>query len=135
MAEETHVDADELIRELVLSLALDGIETPHQVGEFPGSDLEKHLPYIAIEVVTGTADYFEQEPIIDVDVFASSRAEAKKVAGAIQLAFLQYPWSVQVAGRNVTIDEMRCNRLPVKLPWEDPEIRRQSATYQFSARR
>lgn len=135
MAEETHVYADELMRELVLSLGIEELEDPEQVGEFPGSDLKDRLPYVAIEVVTGTADYFEQEPIIDIDVFASSRSEAKKVAAALQLAFLQYPWSVQVAERNVTIDEVRCNRTPVKLPWEDPEVRRQSATYQLSVRR
>lgn len=135
MEELPHVYADDLAREAILGFHLEGIDDPLQVGEFPGSDLDEKLPYVSVEVVTGRADYFEQDPIVDIDVFAKTRAEAKKLAGAIQLAFLQYPHSVQVAEREVTIDTVNCNRLPVKMPWEDPQIRRQAATYQFSVRR
>lgn len=138
MAEEPHVAIDDAVRNFILTVPLgdDGeVLTEEHVGEFPGLGLKNKLPYISIEVVSGAADYLEQDPVVDIDVFADSRAQAKKLAAALQLAFLRYPHSVQVADRTITIDRAVCISLPVKLPWEDEKIRRQSATYQFSVRR
>ena len=108
-------------------------------GEYPGTDLLGSigdLAYVSIEVVDGDADRFESEPVIDIDVFAKSRTKAKSVAAAIALVLLRYPQTVEVKeGQFFTIDRASCNRFPVKMPWDDSEIRRQSATYQLSVRR
>lgn len=134
----TYIYADEGLRSLILAQndAILGQLDDDNLGEYPGTDLLDKLPYVSIEVVDGSGDRFETEPVVDIDVFAASRAEAKSVAAAIALLILRYPESVQVAGGQIfTIDSATCIRFPVKLPWEDSQIKRQSATYQLSVRR
>lgn len=135
-ATETHPYADDIVWAFLETLELEGVDDPDtQIGEWPGSDLDQKLPYIAVEVVDGPADYLESEPVVDIDVFAATRKGAKSIAAAIQLAFLRYPSGVNVAGTWVTIDRVVCTGLPVKREWDDPSIRRQSATYQLTVRR
>lgn len=135
-----HIYADEGIRALILAQT-DLILGPLgdlNIGEYPGADLKTRIgdyAYVSIEVVDGNADRFESEPVVDVDVFALTRAKAKSVAAAIMLLFVRYPETVQVAGGHFTIDRASCLRSPVKLPWDDDTIKRQSATYQLSVRR
>lgn len=133
--------ADEGLRGLILAQS-DAILGPLQsinVGEFPGEDLLGRIgdkAYVAIEVIDGNGDRFGSEPVIDIDVFALTRAKAKSVAAAVALLILRYPESVALSGGRVfTIDSANCTRFPVKLPWDDEQIKRQSATYQLSVRR
>lgn len=136
-----YIYPDEGLRSLILAQA-DAVLGPLEsvnVGEYPGEDLLVRIgdqAYVSIEVVDGNGDRFESEPVVDIDVFALSRAKAKLVAAGIALLLVRYPESTTLSsGRVFTIDRATCLRDPVKMPWEDSGIRRQSATYQLSIRR
>lgn len=131
---QPHEYGDNIAHALITALDIEGVADA-SVGEFPGSGLAEKLPYVSVELVDGVQDFFESNPVVDIDVFAGSRAEAKRVAAAIVMGFLRYPRSVQVKDVVVTIDSVSILTSPVKRPWEDSNIRRQSATIQFSVRR
>jgi hypothetical protein len=100
-----------------------GIETPDE-------DLASKLPFIRIGRVGGApargAEHTDR-PVIDVDVFASTRAEAKLMSNEILQFLLSSPHPID-----------NCNVLigPQKLPWvEGIPIRRMFASYHLDLRR
>lgn len=130
---DTFVDPEEGLRELFLA-EIDDIEA-RQIGEFPADNPTGMAYYIAVETIGGPRDYFQDSPLIDIDVFANSRALAKSVSETVSDLLLGYPKTVLVEGRRFTIDRVGVVRRPVKEPWDDENVRRQGATYQLTVRR
>lgn len=142
MSEELpHIDPEKGVRLMVRAAVSEYAEinlTESQVGQWPTSGqtvIDADHDYISVEVGDGTQDYFESNPIIDIDVFTyDNKARAKKLASAISLYFLRYPQSVMVEGRLFQVDVARCS-VPKGMPWDDTKIRRISATLQLTVRR
>lgn len=109
------------------------------VGELPDAGIGERLPFIALDLVGGGQDYFEDHPFIAIDVFTNRRgggkARAKKIAAGISLAFLRYPDSVVVGERIFQIDSATSVQSPMAVPWGDENIRRITARYELSVRR
>lgn len=105
------------------------------IGSFPETEVALNLDYISIDLLDGNQDYFQDNPIIDIDVFSATRAQSKKLAGEVSALLLGYPWTVRVGARRFTIDSVGVIRRPVKEPWDDENVRRTGATYQLAVRR
>lgn len=130
MAVEAFVDPEAGIRALLLA------EFPDlEVGETPGTGLAEKLPYVAVDLQGGAQDYFQDDPVLDIDCFAPTKAAAKLLAAEVSAFLCCYPHTVMVGTRRFTIDSVGVVRRPVPEPWDDESIRRVSATYQLSARR
>lgn len=127
------INPAEGLRELILANFPDLLEI--NVGLFPGTALGDKLPYIAIEVQGGGQDYFTDEPLVDMDFFATTHGGANLLAGEVTSFFLRYPQSIVVGTRRFTIDRVGVVRRSVKEPWDDENIGRESATFQFTIRR
>lgn len=93
-------------------------------------DLEKALPFVRAGRAGGAPIRGEEHtdrPVIDIDVFASTRAEAKSMANRIEQMMLaaQHP-----------IDDVNVLMGPQRVPWvEGVPIVRMYASYQVSLRR
>ena len=100
-----------------------GIETPDE-------DLSTKLPFIRIGRVGGAPARGEEHtdrPVIDVDVFAATRSEAKTISNEILQLLLSAPHPLDYC--YVLIG-------PQKLPWvEGIPIRRMFASYHAGLRR
>lgn len=136
MAELAHIDPESGLRAMVM--AATGYPEA-RVGQWPESDdfvtLSEKLIYVSVEVNGGEQDYFESAPIIDIDVFALKKLDAKNAIATIVLYFLRYPQSVVVDGRHFMVDAVDIISVPQDMPWEDPKIRRQSVTIKPTVRR
>lgn len=98
--------------------------------ETPDTDLQSKLPFIRVGRVGGApargAEHTDR-PVVDVDVFASTRAEAKLMSNEILQLLISAPHPIDVC--NVLIG-------PQKLPWvEGIPIRRMFASYHLDLRR
>ena len=136
--ERAHGDPEEIVRALLLGhLSLDGLPVDEALIAGPPQQGQTYSPYyIEIAGGGGLADYFEQSPVVDIDVYAPTRARAKMVASAVQMVLLCYPWSVGLgSGEHYVIDSVTCDIAPRKMPWDDESIRRQGAQYTLSLRR
>lgn len=127
------MDPEEGLRALLLANFpnLDEIN----VGNFPTTGLAQKLPYVSVELQGGLQTYFEDEPLIDLDFFATTKDGAKNLAAEVLASLLDSHRTVVVGSRRFTIDTVGVIRRPVKEPWDDEKIRRQSAIIQISIRR
>ncbi len=98
-------------------------ETPANLQDLP--------VFVRVTLVTGRDDRITDRSVVDVDVFASSRAVAYAWAQDIRSRLTGGPHR---AGSGV-IDRVVTEEKPRRLPWEDPNIRRFGATFRISARR
>ena len=101
----------------------------HVGSEPPGPSLDTRLPFVVARRMGGPDDFFTDYPVIDIDVFGRSRAQAYDLAEGVRTALLAKP---RVGG--VTIDTVQ-TRTFMRRPWENTQIRRWGATYELSARR
>jgi hypothetical protein len=98
--------------------------------ETPDTDLQTKLPFIRVGRVGGAparGSEHTDRPVVDVDVFSSTRAEAKLMSNEILQLLLSAPHPID-----------NCNVLigPQKLPWvEGIPIRRMFASYHLDLRR
>lgn len=126
---------EEVVRELLLRELDDAFTDGTQIGvEYP-ADLASRLPYAAIERIGGPRTRLNDYPLLDVEVFASSRTQAESLSERIDALLLGYPHSVMVGTRHVAIDSVTPLTTPRRIPWDDANVRRFGATYQFSVRR
>ncbi|WP_304455856.1 DUF3168 domain-containing protein [Nocardiopsis sp. YSL2] len=117
-------DIEDLLCEALADLAETGSETPH--------DLQDHLPWIRPTRIGGSDDRRTDVSRVDVDVFAPTRAEAWRIARAVQQRLITGPTRVIGVG---LIDRARTELGPRRAPHTDQTIRRVLATYRVSARR
>lgn len=133
MAERPHGDPEKIVRQLLIAeLGLD----PERVEGYPGIDTVYVPHHVAVTHSGGPSDHFEQHPTLDVEVFATTRAEAKRVSYAIELLMLRYPWSIALGpDERWVVDSVTCDIRPRTLPWDDESVRRTGAQYTLSLRR
>lgn len=98
-----------------------GTSTP---GTFPAG------LFVRVGVVGGSDDGITDNPLVDVDVFASTYAAARGLAEDVRQGLRP-----RVRMRSATIDRVRTDVSPRELPWGNANVRRISATYQISFRR
>lgn len=94
----------------------------------------EHTPFVLAQRVGGPSTRLNSYPLLDLEVFAPTRAAAVSLSERISAFLLGYPRSVETGGRFVVIDMVEETRPPVELPWDD-NMRRIGATYQISVRR
>jgi len=105
-------------------------ETVHLGDQTPDEGLESRLPFIRVGRTGGApirGGEHTDRPVVDVDVLAGSRAEAKRIANLIEQLLMSTPHPID-----------HCNVLmgPQRIPWvEGSPIRRMYASYHLSLRR
>lgn len=120
------------------AVVLDAIETYFSTigttvytgDQVPDNSLETQLPFIRVGRTGGApiqgAEHTDR-PVVDIDVLASTRAEAKLIAKQVEQLLLSRPHPID-----------KCNVLmsPQRVPWvEGVPIRRMYASYHLSLRR
>ncbi len=98
-------------------------ETPANLQDLP--------VFVRVSLVTGRDDRITDYSVVDIDVFASSRAVAYAWAQDIRSRLTGGPHR---AGSGV-IDRVVTEEKPRRLPWADENVRRFGSTYRISARR
>lgn len=123
-------DEEREVITLIKAFYLNKGETVYMGIETPDTDLESKLPFIRVGRVGGApargAEHTDR-PVVDIDVFASTRAVAKRIALECQALLMATPHPID-----------RCNVLigPQKLPWvEGFPIVRLFASYHLDLRR
>lgn len=86
---------------------------------------------VRVGLLAGRDDGVTDYSVVDVDVFADSRATAYAWAVGIRSQVTSGPHRVGSA----VIDRVVTEEKPRRLPWEDENIWRFGATYRISARR
>lgn len=88
---------------------------------------EQKLPFVRVGRVGGSPAEHTDRPVVDVDVFARTRKEAKALANDIQQLLLATPHP---------IDACRVLMSPQKVEWvEGSSVRRFYASYHLALRR
>lgn len=110
--------------------ALEPTTARHVDTEAP-PDLQDVLPFVRVTLVTGRDDGVTDYSVVDLDVFANSRATAYALAMDLRSRLTAGPHRVG----QVVLDRIRTEEKPRRLPWDDENIWRLGATYRISARR
>lgn len=92
-------------------------------------DLQDNLPFIRVERLGGGRDQLSDAPSIEVQVYASTYAEASRLAEHI------CQWLCGPPPPLPQIDKATCTSAPVEIPYGDVRIRRLVASYQLTTRR
>lgn len=130
------------IETAIQKILLEELRDPNGAA-IPAADFSVDLPnvlganqeqWITISEAAGTADYFQQDPAVDIDVFAKSTSRAKFLSAAILDIMVGYAGVVVVGGRKFMPDTITVLQKPQSLPWDVPDTRRRGATYLISAR-
>lgn len=105
-------------------------DTVSNAGSVTPADLGDRLPFIRISQLGGSDDTITDNPVVDIEVFAASRDQARRIAGAIRQGLRP-----RVRAGGAIIDSVRTNTSPRMLPWSNTQIARCSATYALGLRR
>lgn len=106
-------------------------ETIHKGDQTPNDDaLEDVLPFVRVGRVGGAPNRgssHTDRPVVDIDVLAATRAEAKRIANEIEQLLMSKPHP---------IDSCFVLMGPQRVPWvEGSTIRRMYASYHLALRR
>ena len=118
------------IEAALLDLLAPLVATGH-VGTTTPTDLAGTLPFIRLDVFSGTDDLITDTSRVAVDVFAAKRSDGIPLAEQVRQTIIAYP---HVIG-SVIIDRAGTLTRPAETPWDGTGVRRWSATYTVSARR
>ncbi len=98
------------------------VETP--------DDLEDRMPFVRIMRVGGGRDRLNDQPTVDIDVFAATYTAAENLAEQIAEWLIGPPSGIR------EFDRVTCEVAPRELPWvDDNTVRRWGATYRTVTRR
>jgi hypothetical protein len=93
-----------------------------------GDKIQHRLPFVRVGRVGGAPDTrWDDRPVVDIDVLARTRGEAKQISGQILQLLVSTPHPIDF-----------CNVLmaPQKVEWQEGSpIRRMYASYHLSMRR
>lgn len=103
----------------------------HVGADMPGVSLESRLPFVWARRTGGADRFFSDYPVVDIDVFGSTRRAAYDLSESIRAKLLAAP----VLAGGVVIDTATTRTSPIRLPWDNEKVRRWGATYELSARR
>lgn len=127
-------DVEDALTLLLAPLASD----PDNTGTETPSDLQDRLnadnyagSFIRVGRFGGPDDGITDAGRYDVDVFAARRSVAVAVAEDVRQFLTAGP---HVVG-DVLLDEAVTNSGPSPAPWDDPTVRRRTASYTIAARR
>lgn len=123
------------IEQALMDLLSDLVTDPADVGTVVPADLQTRITagriVIRVRCIGGTDDRFFDNPRVDIEVYAGTRAAAMPLAETIRQRLIS-------KGRRTAygvIDRADTEVRPQEVPYDDPDIRRVSATYRLSARR
>lgn len=119
----------------LMDLFADLVADPADVVTVIPDDLQSRLAadrhVIRVRCIGGSDDRISDHPRVDVEVFGATRAVAKPLAETIRQRL--------ISGGHRTahgvIDRATTEVGPQEIPYEDPDVRRWSATYRLSTRR
>lgn len=95
--------------------------------ETPDAGFEGKLPFVRADSVGGNDNQVSDFPVLDVDVYATTRRDSKEIAEEIRQLLLSRPHP---------LDSVRTLMRPQRVKWvEDSDIRRFYASYHLSLRR
>ena len=89
------------------------------------------LRVVRLARVAGPRERLNDFPVVDIESFSPTYAEASRLAERIDTLLMGYP----LRAGDVVLDTVYATVAPVELPWEDANVRRFLATYRFSVRR
>lgn len=128
-------EAPDYIEAMALMLEADIAELDPTSSRHVGTDLKSDvLPWVMLDDLGGPEDVFGGTKAIDLDVLASTYAEAKSLSSRLVAYFLGYPRTVEVDGRRVTLDRVEAQG-PREVPWDESNVRRFVSTLTISFRR
>ncbi|MBT2412636.1 hypothetical protein J7I94_19070 [Streptomyces sp. ISL-12] len=104
--------------------------TGARAGAATPADLEKKLPFIRVERISGPDGPFTTHPTVAVDVFASTADQARALSNTLSAALIALRGPVNGA----VIRSVRCTAGPSRQPWANEAIHRRGATYSVSYR-
>lgn len=87
--------------------------------------------FVRVNDITNLDDRITSRHVVNVDVFAPTRDQARDLAERIRTFLLRYPHRSDT----VIIDRVVTDSGPASRPWEDVGRHRYGASYQISARR
>lgn len=111
------------------------VDDPRMGSEFPDEVTDDLLPFVRVERIGGPRTRLNDHPLVDIDVLARTRDDARSLAERISTLLFSYPGMVVVGSRGVKFDSVDNPRTPARVPFDDDTVRRYGATYQISVRR
>lgn len=97
---------------------------------------EGPLPAVQAYTYDGDADQTGGTFVCDVHFFATTYAEASRLARTFDSRIMRYPHRVGSGVASVLLDSVGTVSIPTEVPWvDDNSIRRFQATYSVSFRR
>lgn len=126
-------DVEYMIKDLLADLVTD----PDDVGMVIPTDLQTRVtadpprPVIRIRCIGGVDDRISDHPRVDVEVFAATRAAAFPLAETVRQRLISRPRMTSYG----LIDRVQTETRPQQIPYDDPDVRRVTATYRVSLRR
>lgn len=125
------VDVEKALMDLFADLVTDPADVVTVIPDDLQTRLAADRPVIRVRVVGGSDDRISDHPRVDVETFGPTRAVSKPLAETIRQRLL--------AGGHRTahgvIDRATTEVGPQEIPYDDPDVRRWSATYRLSTRR
>jgi hypothetical protein len=100
--------------------------------------LDSDAPVIKVTRVGGTDDLITDRPLVEVAVFATTYEQARQLARQCQQVILASGGRSIVTPdhpQGVLIDKAETTSAPLRVPYENENLRHKAATYQFSFRR
>lgn len=129
------VSASDVVQDFVVA-QIDDVSDANIGSRIPSAGLSGRLPFVRVNHWNGESDRFATRPVVDLDVFAATYADAGRIARAIEAKLLGYPFRVSSGGRSVLVDSVQVLTETTEVEWQqDSTIRRFQGTYQFSIRR
>ena len=104
---------------------------PWESGGVTPADLEDHLPFVTVRRIGGNSDRVNDYPMLQIDVYSKTYAEATDVAEEVRRRLLDGP----VFGPHGQIDRTVCTSAHIELPAENEAMRRISTQYRATCRR
>jgi hypothetical protein len=120
-----------------MDLLADLVSDPDDIGTVIPADLQERVfadpprRVIRVRCIGGSDSRFFDNPRVDVEVFAATRATAMPLAETIRQRLISKPRRTAFG----VIDRAETEVRPQEIPYEDPDIRRILATYRLSLRR
>lgn len=102
------------------------------------ADLEDETPVIQVTRVGGEDDGITDRPLVEVACFASTYDTARKLARDCLVTILAAPNTKVVTEdypTGVLIDKAETASSPVRVPYDNPDLRRKVGTFRFAWRR
>jgi hypothetical protein len=103
---------------------------PGVVGSGTVLKTDATLPFVRVAKLGGTDDGITDAPLVDFDVFAATRSQARQIAEEIRDRLRP-----RIRAGSAIVDSVRTSVSPRSLPWDNSNIQMNGATYAIGLRR